>query len=55
MTVSYNTSTDTFELDSFRADASGLLSGSPIPEPASMLLLSSAILGGIVSRRKKAV
>jgi hypothetical protein len=55
MTVSYNTSTDTFELDSFRADASGLLSGNPIPEPASMLLLSSAILGGIVSRRKKAV
>lgn len=55
MTVSYNTTTDAFELDSFRADASGLLTGNPIPEPASMLLLSSALLGGIITKRKRSL
>lgn len=56
MTVSYNSNTNQFELDSFKADASGLLTGSPanaIPEPASMILLGSAVIGGAISRRKR--
>lgn len=41
-------------IGNFTADASGLVSGTSVPEPTSMFLLGSAILGGI-SRRKKIV
>ncbi len=54
MNVAFNPNTNAFELQNFTSDASGLLTGSAVPEPASMLLLGSAIFGGIASRRKKA-
>lgn len=40
-------------LGNFTADAGGLISGTSVPEPTSMFLLGSAILGGIARRKKE--
>jgi hypothetical protein len=43
----------TGNLAPFTANASGLLEGTSVPEPASMLLLVSGLFGGLVARRKR--
>lgn len=53
LNVVFNQNTQSNELQAFVADGSGLLTGTSVPEPTSMLLLGSAILGGIASRKKK--
>lgn len=47
---------DDGELFDFTADADGLITGEPteIPEPSTMLLLGSAVAGGMIRRRRKA-
>jgi hypothetical protein len=48
MVVSNNT------LQNFSADATGQIAGAPVPEPASVALLLSGVLGAAVRRRKMA-
>ncbi|HMO18362.1 MAG TPA: PEP-CTERM sorting domain-containing protein [Oligoflexia bacterium] len=52
MYTGLDTSGQSLFLLDFTADSSGQITGSPIPEPSTMLLIGSALVGGLVRRRK---
>lgn len=41
------------ELQDFQADANGLVTGEPIPEPSTVALFLTGLMGGALTRRKK--
>jgi hypothetical protein len=52
LSTSFNPNTQSFELLGFTADSSGQITGSPIPEPTTLMLFGSAVLGGVIRKRR---
>lgn len=55
MNTIFDAATQTNILRDFNSDASGQITGNAIPEPSTMILFGSALLGGVIRRKKAAV